>query len=146
MFIAECLLGRRVLALSANLNLRATIWTRIEIFSKYCGVACNIRLKKLSIDPAPVRCNWMKCEYSTRRLVRSGQVWGLVPKERVTAYILRLYPFGFRLAIAQAEARPVMPISFRQAFTSLPEHKVAGLTIVRPVPNDSAQLATPLFE
>ena len=43
----------------------------------------------------------------------SGQVWGHTPKQRVAASTLWRYSFGLRLAIAQADARPVMPISFR---------------------------------
>ena len=40
----------------------------------------------------------------------SGQVWG---EQRVAASTLRRYSFGLHLAIAQADARPVMPISLR---------------------------------
>ena len=43
----------------------------------------------------------------------SGQVWGHAPEQRVAASTLRRYSFGLRLAIAQADARPVMPVSFR---------------------------------
>ena len=61
----------------------------------------------------------------------SGQVWGHTPGQRVAASTLRRYSFdthrpgrrqarhanilqiGLRLAIAQADARPVMPKSFR---------------------------------
>ena len=42
-----------------------------------------------------------------------GQVWGHTPEQRVAASTLRRYSFGLRLAIAQADARPVMPASFR---------------------------------
>ena len=45
--------------------------------------------------------------------VRSGQVWEHTPEQRVAASILRRYSFGLRLAIAQADARPAMPASFR---------------------------------
>ena len=45
--------------------------------------------------------------------VRSGQVWGHTPEQRVAASTLRRYFSGLRLAIAQADARPVMLISFR---------------------------------
>ena len=45
--------------------------------------------------------------------VRSGQVWGYTPEQRVTASTLRRYSFGHRLAIAQADARPAMPVFFR---------------------------------
>ena len=38
---------------------------------------------------------------------RSSQVWGYTPKQRVAAFTLRRYSFGLRLAIAQADARPV---------------------------------------
>ena len=45
--------------------------------------------------------------------VRSGQVWEHTPEQRVAASTLRRYSFGLRLAIAQADARPAMPASFR---------------------------------
>ena len=67
--------------------------------------------------------------------VRSGQIWGHSPEQRVAASALRRYCFGFRLTIAQADrrrarhahilqigldlaiaqedARPVMPLPFR---------------------------------
>ena len=44
---------------------------------------------------------------------RSGQVWKQTPEQRVAASPLRRYSFVLRLAIAQADARPVMPASFR---------------------------------
>ena len=44
---------------------------------------------------------------------RSGQVWGHTPEQRVAASTLRRYSFGLPLAIAQADARPAMPVSFR---------------------------------
>ena len=43
----------------------------------------------------------------------SGQVWGHTPEQRVAASTLRLYSLGLRLAIAQADVRPAMPVSFR---------------------------------
>ena len=43
----------------------------------------------------------------------AGQVWGHTPEQRVAASNLRRYFFGLRLAIAQADARPAMPVSFR---------------------------------
>ena len=43
---------------------------------------------------------------------RSGQVWGHTPQQRVAASTLRRYDFGLRLATAQADAGPAMPISF----------------------------------
>ena len=45
--------------------------------------------------------------------VRSGQVWGHTPEQRVAASTLRRSSLGLRLAIAQADARPAMPASFR---------------------------------
>ena len=45
--------------------------------------------------------------------VGSGQIWGNTPEQRIAASTLRRYSFGLRPAIAQADARPVMPISFR---------------------------------
>ena len=42
-----------------------------------------------------------------------GRVWGHTPKQRIAASTLRRYSFGLRLIIAQADARPVMPASFR---------------------------------
>ena len=42
-----------------------------------------------------------------------GQVWGHTPEQRVAASTLRRSSFGLRLAIAQADARPAMPASFR---------------------------------
>ena len=45
--------------------------------------------------------------------IRSGQVWGHTPEQRVAASTVRRYSFGLRLAIAQADARPTMPVSFR---------------------------------
>ena len=49
--------------------------------------------------------------------VRSGQVWWHTPEQRVAASTLRRYSLGLRLAIAQADARPAMPVSFRQDST-----------------------------
>ena len=46
-------------------------------------------------------------------LVRSGQVWGHTPEQRVAASTLGRYSLGLRLAIAQADARTIMPISLR---------------------------------
>ena len=43
--------------------------------------------------------------------VRSGQVRGHTPQQCVAASTLRRYYFGLRLAIAQAKARPAMPVS-----------------------------------
>ena len=40
-------------------------------------------------------------------LIRSGQVWEYTPEQRIAASTLRRYSFGLRLAIAQADARPV---------------------------------------
>ena len=40
------------------------------------------------------------------------QVWGHTPEQRVAASTSRRYSFVLYLAIAQADARPVMPISF----------------------------------
>ena len=45
--------------------------------------------------------------------VRADQVWGHTPEQRVAAPTLRLYSYGLRLAIAYADASPVIPISFR---------------------------------
>ena len=42
----------------------------------------------------------------------SGQVWGHTPEQRVATSILRRYSLGFRLAIAHADDRPAMPVSF----------------------------------
>ena len=46
-----------------------------------------------------------------------GQMWEHKPDQRVAASTLRRYSFGLRLAIAQVDARPTMPISFRWAST-----------------------------
>ena len=43
----------------------------------------------------------------------SGQVWGHTPEQRVVASILPRKFFGLRLAIAQADARPAMPVSLK---------------------------------
>ena len=42
-----------------------------------------------------------------------NQVWEHTPEQRVAASTLRRYSFVLRLAIAQADARPVMSVSFR---------------------------------
>ena len=39
--------------------------------------------------------------------VRSGQVGGYTPEQRVAASTLRRYSFGLRLAIAQTDTRPI---------------------------------------
>ena len=44
---------------------------------------------------------------------QEAQVWGHTPEQRIAASTLRRYSFGLRLAIAQADARPVMPVSLR---------------------------------
>ena len=46
-------------------------------------------------------------------LIRSGQLWGHTPEQRVAASTLPWYSFGFRLATTQADARPAMPASPR---------------------------------
>ena len=46
-------------------------------------------------------------------VVRSGQVWGHTPEQRVAASTWRRFSLGLRLVIAQADARPAMPVSFR---------------------------------
>ena len=45
--------------------------------------------------------------YLTIRSGQVGQVWGHTPEQRVAASTPRQYSLGFRLAIAQADARPV---------------------------------------
>ena len=50
---------------------------------------------------------------SIRDVFVKGQVWGHTPEQRVAASPLRRYSLGLRLAIAQADARPAMPVSFR---------------------------------
>ena len=42
---------------------------------------------------------------------RSGQVWGQATEQRVDPSTFRRYTFGLRLAIAQADNAPTMPIS-----------------------------------
>ena len=42
--------------------------------------------------------------------VRSGQIWGHTPEQRVAASTLRRYSIDLRLAITEADARPVMRI------------------------------------
>ena len=39
-----------------------------------------------------------------------GQGMGHTPEQRVAASTLRRYSFGLRLAIAQADARPALPV------------------------------------
>ena len=46
---------------------------------------------------------------------RSSQVWRHNPEQRVPTSNLRRYSFGLGLAIAQADARPAMPVSLRKA-------------------------------
>ena len=45
--------------------------------------------------------------------MRSGQLLGHTPEQRVAVSTIRQYSFGLRLAIAQADAKPVVPMSFR---------------------------------
>ena len=42
-----------------------------------------------------------------------GQLWGHTTDQRVVSFTLPRYSFGLRLPIAQADARPAMPVSFR---------------------------------
>ena len=42
-----------------------------------------------------------------------GQVWGRTREQRIATSTLRRYSLGLRLAIAQADTRPAMPLSFR---------------------------------
>ena len=49
----------------------------------------------------------------SRIFYRSGQVWGHTPEQRVAASTLRRYSFSLRLTIAQAVARPFMPLTLR---------------------------------
>ena len=57
--------------------------------------------------------------------IRSGQAWRHTPEQRVAAYTLRRYSFGFRLAIAQADARPAVPVSLKYDSASR-NHEVCG--------------------
>ena len=50
-------------------------------------------------------------QYFFRFQVRSGM--GHMPEECVAESALRRFSFGLRLAIVQADAKPVMPISYR---------------------------------
>ena len=50
-------------------------------------------------------------KFRTWKRVRSGM--GTYSEQRVAASTLRRYFFGLRLAIAQADARPVMPMSLK---------------------------------
>ena len=50
---------------------------------------------------------------SKAKFITSSQVWGHTTEQRFAASTLRRYSFRLRLAITQADARPVMPISFR---------------------------------
>ena len=43
----------------------------------------------------------------------TGHVWEHTPEQRIAASTLRRHFLGLRLAIAQAEAKPVIPVSFR---------------------------------
>ena len=54
-FIAECLLGRRVMALSASLKVRAIDWTCTNIFLDilWCGSKHSSQ-KEWSVGPAPI--------------------------------------------------------------------------------------------
>ena len=45
--------------------------------------------------------------------IRSGRLWGHTTEQPVAASILRRYSFSLRLAIAQADSRPAMPVSFK---------------------------------
>ena len=40
-----------------------------------------------------------------------GHVWGCKPQQRVAASTSRRYCFGLRLAVAQADAHPCLPVS-----------------------------------
>ena len=53
------------------------------------------------------------CRWARGVECRSGQVWGHTPEQRVAVSTLRRHSFGLRLAIAQADVRPAMPVSFR---------------------------------
>ena len=65
----------------------------------------------ISISKWRIFTDYKNCMFCL--MYRSGQVWGHTPEQRVAASTLRRYSFGLRLAIAQADARPVIPISFR---------------------------------
>ena len=75
--------------------------------------------------PSNVRRNWREIQNSETSViqghvnVRSGQVWGHTPEQRVAASTLRRYSFGLRLAIVQADARPVTLISLK--YTTPPD-------------------------
>ena len=71
----------------------------------------------------------------------SGQVWGHTPEQRVAASTLRRYYFGLRLAIAQADARPAMPASFRWDST-LRNHEACGRPLGMDQPLGSRQRRT----
>ena len=58
----------------------------------------------------PAMENWRR-QMKVRVLNRSGQLLGHTSEQRVAASTLRRYS-GLRLAIVQADARPVMPVSF----------------------------------
>ena len=62
------------------------------------------RSNNLSLD------SLTECLTDSLSQVMSDEVWGHTPEQRVAAPILHT---GLRLANAQADARPAMPISLR---------------------------------
>ena len=63
---------------------------------------------------------------------QTSQVWGHPPEQRVAAFTL--YSLGLRLAIAQADARPAIPLSVRKDSTWR-KHEACGrpLGMVQPL-------------
>ena len=72
----------------------------------FAGGACFRHTRLNDISHTPLN-SWIHAE------VRSCQIWGHTPEQRVAASTLRRYSLGLCLAIAQADARLFMPVSFR---------------------------------
>ena len=65
---------------------------------------------------SPAQLRRLRFNLSPYFWVRSGQfsqAWRHTPEQRVAASTLRRHSFGLRLTIAQADARPARPASFR---------------------------------
>ena len=84
-----------------------------------CSQTSQYYLRKIYENKVPkrkIRCgplNVGRGDIMQLRELGQGQVWWHTPEQRVAAFTFRRYTFGLRLAVAQVDARPAMPISSR---------------------------------
>ena len=83
----------------------------LNILRRHSGVSGGVVKILLEFGDAPFGIERCRQEFPE---VRSGmRAYQIGPEQRVAASTLQRYTLGLRLTIAQADARPAMPVSFR---------------------------------